>query len=123
MYDRPLPLTQEDTPKLHPKRDPDLELIRARLTGTSTQVGEHHRHHLRVVRVAGAQHLDQRHQRTCIHDGRLPGLRSAGERLQSTGSKPACLWAAKQLDQKAHRPGCCNLAIYHLVAGARELPR
>ena len=75
------------------------------------------------MQSACTPHLDQRHQRTCIHDGRLPGLRPAGERLQSTGSKPACLRAAKQLDQKAHRPGCRNLAIYHLVAGARELPQ
>ena len=79
--------------------------------------------HAISMQSACTPHLDQRHQRTCIHDGRLPGLRSAGERLQSTGSKPACLWAAKQLDQKAHRPGCRNLAIYHLVAGARELPQ
>ena len=64
MYDRPLPLAQEDATELHPEQNPELQLVRARLAGTSTQVGEHHRHHLLVIRVAGAQHLDQRRQRT-----------------------------------------------------------
>jgi hypothetical protein len=59
MYDRPLPLAQEDATELHPEQNPELELVRARLAGTIATTSWSSASPVRSISTRGASAPDE----------------------------------------------------------------